>query len=180
MTTHSRTLTRTTQAANTAPAHKPHTTKVRPAQWADKNALLEMIHALAAHHGDAATLDQPALVHLLKADMPWLHLLVAERDGKVIGYAGLTGGMRLQFGQRVMDLHHLFVRPEHRGTGAARALIEASIAKARDLGCARLTVGTSDANTDAQAAYLACGFSPLPISGKRFTLALDAPEQVAV
>ncbi|WP_417248727.1 GNAT family N-acetyltransferase [Celeribacter sp.] len=178
MTAHPQALTAPTPINTTTPATNKagNSATVRPAQWADKTALLDMIRALAEHHGDAATLDLPALVHLLKADMPWLRLLVAERNGIVVGYAGLTGGMRLQFGQRVMDLHHLFVRPEHRGTGVGRALINASIEAARTHGCARLTVGTSDSNTAAQSAYIACGFTPLPMTGKRFNLALDEAE----
>ncbi len=79
----------------TRPRHTtPEGVTIRPAQWADKSALLAMIGALSRHHGEAATLDLPALVHLLKADMPWLKLIVAEHHGRVIGYAGLTGGMR--------------------------------------------------------------------------------------
>lgn len=143
---------------------------VRPATWGDKTVLLEMIHSLAKHHGDAATLDLHALVHLLKADMPWLKLVVAERDGEVVGYAGLTGGMRLQFGQRVMDLHHLYVRHAHRGLGVGRVLIAAANDMAKDMGCARITVGTNDTNTDAKAAYIACGFTPVPMTGQRFSM----------
>ncbi|WP_417270560.1 GNAT family N-acetyltransferase [Celeribacter sp.] len=156
--------------------HTRHTTPagltIRPAQWADKSALLNMIAALAQHHGEAATLDLPALVHLLKADMPWLKLIVAEKDGRVIGYAGLTGGMRLQFGERVMDLHHLFVDEAHRGMGVGRALIEASRDLAKNMGCGRITVGTMTTNVAAQKAYLACGFDPVPMTGKRFSMAV--------
>ncbi|WP_417242854.1 GNAT family N-acetyltransferase [Celeribacter sp.] len=157
----------------TRPRHTtPEGVTIRPAQWADKSALLAMIGALSRHHGEAATLDLPALVHLLKADMPWLKLIVAEHHGRVIGYAGLTGGMRLQFGERVMDLHHLFVDEAHRGTGIGRALIDAAHDLAKSWGCGRMTVGTMTTNIAAQKAYLACGFAPVPMTGKRFSMAV--------
>ena len=145
---------------------------VRRAEWRDKAVLMEMIADLARLHGDAASLTLPVLVDLLKSDLPWLRLIVAERGGEVVGYAGLTGGMRLQFGQRVMDLHHLYVTADHRWTGVARALIEATKEVARAAGCARLTVGTMEHNRAAQAAYVACGFEPLPLAGQRFNMAL--------
>ncbi|ALI54312.1 GNAT family N-acetyltransferase [Celeribacter marinus] len=157
---------------NTQIRHKPSTITIRPALWADKSRLLAMIGDLSRHHGEAATLDLPALVHLLKADMPWLKLLVAEQDGQLVGYAGVTGGMRLQFGERVMDLHHLFVDEAHRGRGIGRALINASHDLARTLGCGRITVGTMTTNIAAQKAYVACGFVPVPMTGKRFSMAV--------
>lgn len=43
---------------------------IRPARWGDKDALLEMIHALAHHHGDEPELDLTALIDLLNADLP--------------------------------------------------------------------------------------------------------------
>lgn len=161
-------------ASASTPAHSAMRAQgkltVRPAQWKDKTALLDMVHALAHNHGDAATLDVTTLVDLLKSEMPWMRLWVADVDGKAVGYAGLTGGMRLHFGQRTMDLHHLFVQPEHRGTGIGRALIDAAIQCAREHGCVRLTVGTQETNTKAQAAYVACGFTPVPMTGKRFSM----------
>ncbi|GAA3875077.1 GNAT family N-acetyltransferase [Celeribacter arenosi] len=150
----------------------PPALTIRPAEWRDKAVLLDMIRTLARHHGDAATITLPVLVDLLKSDLPWLRLIVAERDGMVVGYAGLTGGMRLHFGERVMTLDHLFIDENHRGQGIGRALIAHARQTAVDHGCARLTVGTRESNTHAQAAYLACGFSEVPQTGKRFVMQL--------
>ncbi|MEN8887244.1 MAG: GNAT family N-acetyltransferase, partial [Celeribacter marinus] len=75
-------------------------------------------------------------------------------------------------GERVMDLHHLFVDEAHRGRGIGRALINASHDLARTLGCGRITVGTMTTNIAAQKAYVACGFVPVPMTGKRFSMAV--------
>ncbi|MBW6417099.1 GNAT family N-acetyltransferase [Celeribacter sp. PS-C1] len=149
---------------------------VRRARWGDKDALLEMIHALAHHNGDTPELDLPGLIDLMRADLPWLRLLVAERAGALIGYAGLVGGLRLQHGQKTLDLHHLFIAKEARGQGVGRALITEARATAIALGCHSLTVGTQDHNMAAQATYRACGFEPQTLTGKRFEMVLKEGE----
>lgn len=145
---------------------------LRQAAWKDKSKLLEMITKLARLNGDIAEIDLRALVDLLKSDLPWLRLIVAEVDGVLVGYAGLVGGMRLQHGQRTMDLHHLYVEESHRGLGVGRALIDRARLTALAQGCAQLTVSTQAGNLDAQAAYKACGFAPQTAQSKRFTMAL--------
>ncbi|ATG46639.1 GNAT family N-acetyltransferase [Celeribacter ethanolicus] len=145
---------------------------IRPARWGDKDALLEMIHALARFNGDEPELDLPALIDLLNADLPWIRILVAERDGVLEGYAALVAGVQLQHGKKVMDLHHLFIRDHVRGEGLGRHLIDASRDLAERLGCARLTVSTREHNAVAQTAYRACGFAPHPFSGTRFAMEL--------
>lgn len=148
------------------------TVHVRRARWSDKHALLEMIHALARFNGDEPELDMSSLIDLMRADLPWLRILVAERDGEIVGYAGLVGGVRLQGGQKTMDLHHLFIKEDQRSQGVGRALIKAAKAEAQAAGCHRLTVGTHVNNTAAQATYLACGFTAQTRRSKRFELAL--------
>lgn len=146
---------------------------IRPARWGDKDALLEMIRALAQHHGDEPEIDMLSLIDLISAEVPWLHILVAEHNGALVGYAGLVRGVRLHHGQKIMDLHHLFVTPEARGQGVARALISESRAHAVTEGCAHLTVSTQEHNLRAQAAYEACGFAPQPQTSTRFSMDLS-------
>ncbi|MCA0043726.1 GNAT family N-acetyltransferase [Celeribacter litoreus] len=144
--------------------------EIRPARWGDKEALLEMIRALAEFNGDTPEIDILSLIDLMSADAPWLKLIVAERDGVLVGYAGLVPGVRLQHGMKVLDLHHLYVRDDARGLGIGRALIEESKVIAAEMGCKRLTVSTHHENTAAQKTYLACGFEALPARGKTFAM----------
>lgn len=144
--------------------------RIRPAAPADAERIVAMIQGLAAHHGDAATVSVAALARDVFADPPWLWVLVAERAGHLVGYAALAPLVKLQAGERGLDIHHLWVEAEHRGERIGRALVDAAIAEARRLGCASITIGTHADNTEAQARYRAMGFQPASPPGPRFRL----------
>lgn len=150
---------------------------IRPATPADLPQLHRLICDLAAHHGDAATVTQDTLQRDLFAAAPWLHVLVAEGPQNLQGYTALTQLARLQYGQRGMDLHHLFVCAQARRAGLGKALLAASVALARANACSYLTVSALPGNAAAHGFYLAQGFKPAPISGLRFAvdLGLDDP-----
>lgn len=130
----------------------PH---IRPATPADIPALLDGITQLAAHHGDAASATPATLARDLFGPTPWMHALIFDNHA---GYAILLPLAQIQYGRRGMDLHHLFIWPDHRGSGMGRALLAACADHARGLGCTYLTVGTHPANTAAETYYLANRF----------------------
>ncbi|MES2434781.1 MAG: GNAT family N-acetyltransferase [Pseudomonadota bacterium] len=145
---------------------------IRAATQADLPQLCKMVHALAAYHGDTATATVANLHRDLFGSAPWLHALVyAERSG-LLGYAALTQLARVQYGQRGMDLHHLYVCPDYRGDGIGKALLAASLNYARSQNASYVTVSTLPGNTIAQAFYLAQGFHPTPVSGLRYAFNL--------
>lgn len=143
---------------------------LRPIEPRDLRHVHAMVQALAAHHGDACTLTEDALARDALSDPPWLRVIVAERDGVLVGYAALCPLAQLHFGVRGMDMHHLFVVEHARGTGVGRALIDASLAHCRDEGCRYMTVGTHPDNAAAAAVYRAAGFEDLPPPGPRFRM----------
>jgi len=145
---------------------------IRPATRADLPRLCEMVHALAAYHGDGAQATEATLARDLFGAAPWLHALVYEVSGRLQGYAALTQLARLQYGQRGMDLHHLFVHADYRGDGIGKALLAASLDFARGKKASYVTVSTLPGNDIAQAFYLAQGFHPAPVSGLRFAFNL--------
>ncbi len=147
--------------------------KVRRVRRADLPVLLGMVQALALHHGDQSVVTLGALARDLLGRAPWARGLVASAGTKLLGYAILAPLLRAQYGQRGMDLHHLYVVEPARGQGAGRALIAAAQAEARDAGAAYLSVGTHPANHAAAAAYLACDFTQVPVAGLRFTMAIE-------
>lgn len=147
---------------------------IRRAERRDAPRLIEMVAALAAHHGDSATLTPQALERDVFGPSACATLLVADRQGILAGYALLCAAPRLQFGQRVMDLGNLFVDPEQRGNGIGRHLVAACVAEARRQECGRLTVGAHPDNTVAQEIYLSLGFAPQSPSGPRFRLELPS------
>ena len=144
----------------------------RAASVADLPEILIMIKALAAHHDDTAVLGLDALEAHAFSSQPWITLIVAEQRKNLIGYAGLTRMVQLQFDARGLDMHHLFVRKQHRGLGVGAALINACRTHATQLNCRFLTVGTHPDNHAAQEVYLASGFERRPQPGPRFSLKL--------
>lgn len=146
---------------------------IRPAAPADLPALLEMVQALAHHHGDTPTASLETLTRDLFGHYPWATTLVAQKSGPLIGYATLTRSVQMQTGRRGMDLHHLFVVETARNSGTGRALIAAAIALARSEEVAQITVSTAPDNPRAAAFYPQAGFEPYTPQGARFWLNLD-------
>lgn len=145
---------------------------IRPATVADLAELVEHITSLAAHHDDFASVSEATLARDLFGPQPWLQILVASNN-RLQGYTALTQLARLQWGQRGMDIHHLFVAKAHRGQGIGRALVAAAIATARAQQCTYLTVSTLAPNVAAQLFYTNLGFHSAPNQGIRFALDLS-------
>tara|TARA_R110002049_G_scaffold117332_4_gene270742 strand:+ start:3782 stop:4228 length:447 start_codon:yes stop_codon:yes gene_type:complete len=146
-------------------------TNIRSATEHDLRQVLDMAHALAAFHGDAATLTLDALKRDTLGPAPWVTLLVAEGVRGLRGYAALCPMVQLHFGVRGMDVHHLFVCDTSRGQGVGKALLQGAIACAKASDCRYITVGTDPDNRRAQAFYQHAGFSQIA-PGPRFRIKL--------
>ncbi|SNS75380.1 GNAT family N-acetyltransferase [Tropicimonas sediminicola] len=149
-------------------------TRVRRAERRDGARLIEMVRALARHHGDEATLTPKALERDLFAPGACASALVAERGGEVVGYAVLAVFTHLHWGRRLMEIHHLFVEEAARGAGIGRHLVAAAVAEARRQECGQLLVSTHPDNGVARQIYGAMGFTEHPSTGCRFKLDLPA------
>ncbi len=95
--------------------------------------------------------------------------LIARVDGTAVGCAGIR---RLTDG--IAELKRMFVRPAARAHGVGRALAEAALSAARELGYERLRLDTTAEMTGAIAVYERLGFAPIapyrhnPLPGARF------------
>lgn len=104
-------------------------------------------------------------------------LFLAEDAGAVLG---VVGGFR-RLDPDEVQLVSLWVDPDARGRGVARALITAVASWARDLGARRIVLFVQEANAPGRALYLRAGFRPTgdrePVGAGRpgFKLVVSAP-----
>ncbi len=84
--------------------------------------------------------------------------LLAREGEQVVGIAICFVGYSTFAARPLLNLHDLAVLPELRGKGIGRALLEAVEARARQLGCCKLTLEVAEENTGARALYARFGF----------------------
>lgn len=80
--------------------------------------------------------------------------LVAEVAGEVAGGVGIT-----PYDSTACEMNRLWVRAEHQGAGAGRALAVASLEHARSLGYRRMILDALTSRTRAIALYRSIGFT---------------------
>ncbi|WP_331071873.1 GNAT family N-acetyltransferase [Longimicrobium sp.] len=152
---------------------------VRPATPADVPALGRLGALLVyVHHAfDAARFIVPppdiedAYAAFLGAllDDPDAVVLVAERDGSVVGYtyAAIEGTDFLALRGPAGVLHDLAVDPAHRAHGIGRMLVDATIAALRARGVRQAVLFTAVQNESAQRLFAHAGFRPTMIEMTR-------------
>jgi GNAT superfamily N-acetyltransferase len=90
-------------------------------------------------------------------------LLIAEREGRVVGYAMLTAGpgaATWDLGDTVVEIETLSVLAEERGSGVGAALMDATRRWAVEQGARTILVGLAHTNVDAERFYEREGFTP--------------------
>jgi GNAT superfamily N-acetyltransferase len=90
-------------------------------------------------------------------------VLVAERDGAVVGTVVLLAGISTAMGRDVCWLEDFVVAPEARGEGVGRTILAAVEDEARRRGWGRITLLTDADNFRAQRLYEAEGFTRSPM-----------------
>jgi len=79
-----------------------------------------------------------------------------DADGKIVGSAGLR-----PLNPERVELRKMYLRPDVRGLGLGRALLERMLAKAKELGFAEICLETHSALREAVRLYEGYGFVPL-------------------
>jgi GNAT superfamily N-acetyltransferase len=134
--------------------------EVRSALPGDLDALLALYADLAGSKVTAAPADragaEPLLAEILED--PARHLLVAVRDGRLLGTADLLVVVNLtHHGQPWAVLENVIVAEGARRTGVGQALMERLIEVARAAGCYKLQLLSGKHRAEAHAFYRRLG-----------------------
>ena len=91
---------------------------------------------------------------------PNIIILVADRDGKVIGYtySGVEGNDYMALRGPAGVVYDIVVDPAHRKQGVGRLLLDATLEALKARGAPRAVLSTAERNTDAQRLFDRAGF----------------------
>ncbi|HTQ81211.1 MAG TPA: GNAT family N-acetyltransferase [Thermoanaerobaculia bacterium] len=143
---------------------------IRPAAPADLKAIGRLGALLVRLHHDfdpdrfiAAT---PQTEHgygsFLGAQLaePNIVILVAERDGEVVGYtyAGVEGKDYMSLRGPAGVLYDIVVDPAHRSRGVGRGLLDATLEALQAKGAPQVVLSTAERNETAQRLFARAGF----------------------
>lgn len=121
------------------------------------------------------------LVGTLK-EVPGYHGALAWLDGQAVGLIDCFAGFSTFAARPLLNVHDLVVRAAHRGCGIGQALLAWAEARARELGCCKLTLEVLSSNTRAMASYRQAGFAPYvldPAAGHALLMQKYLPEETA-
>jgi GNAT superfamily N-acetyltransferase len=154
--------------------------RIRPAESHDVPRILELILDLATYERAAAEMraTEDQLRAALFGPMPAVYALVAEVDGRIVGFALYFLNFSTWEGTHGIYLEDLYVEPAHRGTGLGKALLVALAALARERGYARVEWWVLDWNQSSIDFYTRLGAVPMK-DWTVFRLSGSALEQVA-
>ena len=154
-------------SASSDPSPAPSAT-VREGRETDVEIVVAMVNELAAYERAA---DQvrvtPEQLHralfggAAPGGHPAAYLLVAEEGDEPVGFALWFLNFSTWEGVHGIYLEDLFVRPEHRGSGAGRALLTALARIAQERGYARMEWSVLSWNEPAIGFYRRIGAVPM-------------------
>lgn len=131
--------------------------------------LLALLFAQEAEFTPDAAKQRSALQQIL--GNPAIGRIYVAREGaRVLAMASLLYTVSTAEGSPAAWLEDLVVRPERRGQGIGRKLLEHVAAQARNDGVARITLLTDGDNRGAQALYRKMGFRASPMRPMRLRL----------
>jgi GNAT superfamily N-acetyltransferase len=131
---------------------------IRPARPEDANTVIALANGLNQYEGKP---DTPLTAGRFRenafSDAPWFECLIAEREGRAVGYAAYCRSFDLESGERGLYLIDLFVVADERRHGVGRELMANLARVALDLACAYLEWNVTGWNTESQSFYRAIG-----------------------
>lgn len=136
---------------------------IRPAERADLAIIAQFIRDLAEYERLAHEVhfEEAVLGDRLFGARPYAEVLIGEIDGTPQGFALFFHNFSTFEGRPGIYLEDLFVRPEARGSGLGKALLQRLAALAVERDCARLEWSVLDWNEPAINFYKSLGAKPM-------------------
>jgi GNAT superfamily N-acetyltransferase len=137
--------------------------QIRPATEADIAVILSLIRELADYERapDAVVATEAGLREVLFGAKPSAEVLLGLEEGEPVGFAVYFHNFSTWLGRPGLYLEDLFVRPEKRGKGYGRALLERLAQIAKERGCGRMEWAVLDWNEPAIQFYRKLGAEPM-------------------
>ncbi|WP_375202521.1 GNAT family N-acetyltransferase [Hyphococcus sp.] len=133
---------------------------IRAAKLGDAAEIQAMIAALALEaHGPAQVLTIEDVTKYGFGAEPAFQALVAEIDGAVMGLAIFFPEFSTWRGRRGIYLQDIYVKPEARGRGVGKELIDALTREAKEMSAVYLRLAVDSDNHDAARFYERLGFA---------------------
>ena len=138
------------------------TTTLRAATRDDVPVIAELIRGLARFEKlEHEVVMTEALLDIgLFGDRPYAEVVLAEDDGRQVGFGLFFHNFSTFLGRPGIYLEDLFVLPEHRGKGIGRMLLAHLARLAVERGCGRLEWAVLDWNKEAIKFYERLGARP--------------------
>ena len=137
--------------------------QIRTTTEADLPHILNLIRELAQYERapDAVVATEAGLREVLFGAKRSAEVLLAVENGDPVGFAVYFHNFSTWLGRPGLYLEDLFVRPEKRGKGYGRALLERLAAIAQERGCGRMEWAVLDWNEPAIQFYKKLGAEPM-------------------
>jgi GNAT superfamily N-acetyltransferase len=137
--------------------------EIRTTTAADIPVILELIRDLAIYERapEAVVTTEAGLREVLFGPKPAAEVLLALEKGEPAGFAVFFHNFSTWLGRPGLYLEDLFVRPEKRGKGYGRALLERLAQIAKERGCGRMEWAVLDWNDPAIQFYRKLGAEPM-------------------
>ena len=102
---------------------QPSLVEVRAAGPDDAAVVLTMVREIAAHEGDVSDVSGTSDTWAAMLARPDVLVLIAERDGRQVGYVSAVRKLHLWLGTDILVLDDVYVREGSRDAGVGRLLM---------------------------------------------------------
>ncbi len=142
--------------------------RIESADFSDQEHVNGLISLLSSYADSQLPDDVVAALPVALQAFPTSEILLAfDKGNRPVGTAVCFLGFSTWQAKPILNLHDLVVASDCRGQGVGNQLLSAVEAKARELGCCRISLEVMESNPRAKALYHRFGFPDHADAGKR-------------